>query len=213
MNKIFGILATAILSIALIPATLAGQSKEKVMADILKKNEGYNTIVSNCTQVKTMKGMKKKIESKGTMYYVRSTGQMKMLFKNAKKEKENQLIISGDKVVNINGASRNVFNTKTDHNMNILKGTLMYCIGGQLENAAKLNKTEIAMTSNDSYYVFQMGVAKHAKGRWTKLEASFSKKDLSLCILTLTEKNGNTTTYYTIEKEFNTIVPEGIFNY
>ena len=38
------------------------QSKEKVMADILKKNETYKTITSGCTQVKTMKGMKKNVE-------------------------------------------------------------------------------------------------------------------------------------------------------
>ena len=192
------------------------QSKEKVMADILKKNETYKTITSSCTQVKTMKGMKKSVESKGKMYFVRSSEKLSIQLVHDRvkhKDKANQLFISGDKVTMINGGTRNVFNTKTDHNMNILRGILIYCISGQIEKAAQLNKSEVKMTSTDKYYVFEMNVAKHAKGRWNHLTASYSKKDLSLCIFTLTEKNGNTTTWNTLEKEFNGLISEDVFNY
>ncbi|MBP5692322.1 MAG: hypothetical protein J6W86_01250 [Bacteroidales bacterium] len=193
-----------------------GQSKEKVLADILKKNETYKTVTSSCTQVKTMKGMKKNVESKGKMYFVRSTEKLSMQLVHDRvkhKDKENQLIINGDKVTMINGGTRNVFNTKTDHNMKILRGTLIYCIKGQLEKAAEINKSDIKMTVSDKYYVFEMNVAKHAKGRWNHLTASYSKKDLSLCVFTLTEKNGNTTTWNTLDKEFNTMIPDELFNY
>lgn len=193
-----------------------GQSKEKVLADILKKNETYKTVTSSCTQVKTMKGMKKNVESKGKMYFVRSTEKLSMQLVHDRvkhKDKENQLIINGDKVTMINGGTRNVFNTKTDHNMKILRGTLIYCIKGQLEKAAEINKSDIKMTVSDKYYVFEMNVAKHAKGRWNHLTASYSKKDLSLCVFTLMEKNGNTTTWNTLDKEFNTMIPDELFNY
>lgn len=193
-----------------------GQSKEKVLADIFKKNETYKTVTSSCTQVKTMKGMKKNVESKGKMYFVRSTEKLSMQLVHDRvkhKDKENQLIINGDKVTMINGGTRNVFNTKTDHNMKILRGTLIYCIKGQLEKAAEINKSDIKMTVSDKYYVFEMNVAKHAKGRWNHLTASYSKKDLSLCVFTLTEKNGNTTTWNTLDKEFNTMIPDELFNY
>lgn len=193
-----------------------GQSKEKVLADILKKNETYKTVTSSCTQVKTMKGMKKNVESKGKMYFVRSTEKLSMQLVHDRvkhKDKEHQLIINGDKVTMINGGTRNVFNTKTDHNMKILRGTLIYCIKGQLEKAAEINKSDIKMTVSDKYYVFEMNVAKHAKGRWNHLTASYSKKDLSLCVFTLTEKNGNTTTWNTLDKEFNTMIPDELFNY
>ena len=56
-----------------------------------------------------------------------------------------------------------------------------------------------------------MNVAKHAKGRWNHLSASYSKKDLSLCVFTLTEKNGNTTTWNTLDKEFNGIILDDLF--
>lgn len=193
-----------------------GQSKEKVLAEILKKNETYKTVTSSCTQVKTMKGMKKNVESKGKMYFVRSTEKLSMQLVHDRvkhKDKENQLIINGDKVTIINGGTRNVFNTKTDHNMKILRGTLIYCIKGQLEKAAEINKSDIKMTVSDNYYIFEMNVAKHAKGRWNHLTASYSKKDLSLCVFTLTEKNGNTTTWNTLDKEFNTMIPDELFNY
>lgn len=211
MRKIF----IAILSLCVLTSASAlSQSKEKVLADIQKKNESYKTITSSCTQVKTMKGMKKSVESKGKMYFIRSSEKLSMQLTHDRvkhKDKESQLIINGDKVTMVNGGTRNVFNTKTDHNMNILKGTLINCIKGQVEKAAQLNKSDIKMTTTDKYYVFEMNVAKHAKGRWNHLTASYSKKDLSLCIFTLTEKNGNTTTWNTLDKEFNGIILDDLF--
>ena len=211
MRKIF----IAILSLCVLTnASALSQSKEKVLADIQKKNESYKTITSSCTQVKTMKGMKKNVESKGKMYFIRSSEKLSMQLTHDRvkhKDKESQLIINGDKVTMVSGGTRNVFNTKTDHNMNILKGTLINCIKGQIEKAAPLNKSDIKMTTTDKYYVFEMNVAKHAKGRWNHLSASYSKKDLSLCIFTLTEKNGNTTTWNTLDKEFNGIILDDLF--
>ncbi|MBP5392007.1 MAG: outer membrane lipoprotein carrier protein LolA [Bacteroidales bacterium] len=213
MKKLF----IAILSLCVLTSAAGlSQSKEKVLADIQKKNESYKTITSSCTQVKTMKGMKKSVESSGKMYFVRATEKLSMQLTHDRvkhKDKENQLIINGDKVTMISGGTRNVFNTKTDHNMNILKGTLISCIKGQIEKAAQLNKSDIKMTVNDKYYVFEMNIAKHAKGRWNHLTASYSKKDLTLCIFTLTEKNGNTTTWNTLEKEFNGVILDDQFNY
>ena len=119
----------------------------------------------------------------------------------------------GDKVVMINGGARNVFNTKSDHNMKILQWTLLYCIRGQVADAAKLNKSDVKMTTKGGYYVFDIDVSKQAKGRWNHLEASYSTKDMSLCVLKLEEKNGNTTTYNTLEKEYNGVVTKDIFNY
>ena len=212
-----GILAAFILALGLLAAEPAmSQNKDQVMASIQKKNESYKTIVSTCTQVKTMKGMKKNITSTGTMFFARSSNQMKMQFKNHKnngKDKDNQLILNGDKVISINGGARNVFNTKADQNMKILQWTLLYCIKGQVAEAAKLNKSEVKMSVTDKYYVFDMDVSKQAKGRWNHLSVSYSKKDMSLCILTLEEKNGNTTTYNTPDKEYNGVVSPDVFNY
>ena len=211
MRKFF----IAILSLCVLTSASAlSQSKEKILADIQKKNESYKTITSSCTQVKTMKGMKKNVESKGKMYFVRATEKLSMQLTHDRvkhKDKESQLIINGDKVTMVSGGTRNVFNTKTDHNMKILRGTLISCIKGELAKAAQLNKSDIKMTTTDKYYVFEMNVAKHAKGRWNHLSASYSKKDLSLCIFTLTEKNGNTTTWNTLDKEFNGIILDDLF--
>jgi len=211
-----GFLAAIILMCGIFASVPArSQSKDQVMATIQKTNEKYKTVTSSCTQVKTMKGMKKNVTNQGSMFFVRATNQMKMQFVNHKerKDKDNQLIINGDKVTMINGGARNVFNTKSDQNMKVLQWTLLYCIRGQVAEAAKLNKSEVSMTTTDKYYVFNMDVAKNAKGRWKHLEASYSKKDKSLCILKLEEKNGNTTTYNTLEKDFNGVITSDIFNY
>ena len=214
MRPVF--LASVFAASLLISAQALSQSKEQVMANIQKKNESYKTVVSSCTQIKTMKGMKKNVTSTGTMFFIRESNQMKMQFTNHKnngKDKDNQLIINGDKVVMINGGARNVFNTKSDHNMKILQWTLLYCIRGQVADAAKLNKSDVKMTTKGGYYVFDIDVSKQAKGRWNHLEASYSTKDMSLCVLKLEEKNGNTTTYNTLEKEYNGVVTKDIFNY
>ena len=208
----FGALATALV----FSSGLLAQSKDQVLSSILKKNETYKTVISSCTQVKTMKGMKKNVVSEGNMYFVREKNQMKMQFaghKNSGKEKDSQLILNGDKVVIINGGTKNVFNTKTDHNMKLLEQTLLYCIKGQVAEAAKANGSSVNLKITDQYYVFDFDVARNTKGRWNHLEASYSKKDMSLCILKLEEKNGNSTTYNTLKKEFNGVVTPDVFNY
>ncbi len=210
------LLGIAVVACGFFSAGASAQDKDQVAASIQKKNESYKTVVSSCTQVKTMKGMKKNVTSQGKMYFIREANQMKMQFtghKNSGKEKDNQLILNGDKVIMINGGSRNVFNTKTDHNMKLLQQTLLYCIKGQIAEAAKVNKSAFNLKTTDQYYVFDFDVAKSAKGRWNHLEASYSKKDMSLCILKLEEKNGNTTVYNTLQKEFNTVLTPDIFNY
>ena len=183
--------------------------KEQAMETIRQKNEEYKTIISSFTQVKSMKGVKKEIINEGTLYFARNTDQLIMQYT---KPKGNQLLITADKLIVINGASRNVFNTKSDSNMKAMKWTLIYCISGQIEKAAQAVGATITLKPSDKYYIFELSVGKQAKGGWSALEVSYSKEDMSLCQMKMIEKNGNTTTYNTPDKEFNTPLPEGIFN-
>ena len=189
--------------------TFAVAQKEQAMETIRQKNESYKTVVSSFTQVKSMKGVKKEIVNEGTLYFARNTDQLIMQYT---KPKGNQLLITADKLIVINGASRNVFNTKTDATMKAMKWTLIYCIGGQIEKAAQAVGATITLKPSDKYYIFELSVGKQAKGGWSALEVSYSKTDMSLCQMKMVEKNGNTTTYNTPDKEFNTPLPEGIFN-
>lgn len=184
-------------------------NKSDIMAKIAKTNATYKTVIAPFTQVKSMKGVKKDIVNQGTLYFNRATNQLNMQYS---KPAKNQTLITGDKLILITGGTRESYNTKTDPSMSTLKWTLLYCIGGEIEKAAKENSATINLLSTDKYYTFELLIGKQIKGGWAKLELSYSKTDHTLCIMKMIEKNGNSVTYNTPQKELNAALEAGIFN-
>ncbi len=184
------------------------QTKEQALSAVLKANASYSTVISPFKQVKTLKGLKKDDVREGTLYFSPKTSQLNMQYS---KPAGNQLLINGDKLVVINGGTRTVYNAKTNQMMKTLKGTLLCCVAGKVEEAATLNKATIEYKDSDKYYVFVLTVDKPVLGGLSKVELSYSKKDGSLCLMKLTDKN-SVTVYETPTKEFNKPLDEGIFN-
>lgn len=182
-------------------------NKEAAMKKIADANAKYSDVISPFQQVKKMKGLKNEIVADGTLYFNRATSQLNMQY-----VKKNQLLITGDKLILINGASRQSFNTKSDAAMKTLKWTLVYCIGGEVSKAAQINNATVNYSESKDYYIFNLLIGKEVKGGWAELELSYSKKDKSLCLMKMVEKNGNYVLYKTPVKEFNAGLPDGIFN-
>ncbi len=198
----------AAVSSVLVPEAKAQNGgKEAVMKKIADANAKYSNIISPFRQVKKMKGLKNEIVADGTLYFDRPTAQLNMQY-----VKKNQLLITGNRLTLINGAGRQSFNTETDAAMKTLKWTLIYCIGGEVGKAAQINKAAVTLSETKDYYTFELVIGKEVKGGWAKLELSYSRKDMSLCLMKMIEKNGNYVLYKTPVKEFNPGLPDGIFN-
>lgn len=178
----------------------AQDNKELIIKKIAEANEKYAYVTCPFTQVKAMRGVKKEMVSEGTLQFKRATSELHMQYT---KPSNNQLLITGDKLVLIDAKSRNTYSTKTNVAMKALKWTLIYSIGGDIAKAAEVNDAAINLLPSSDYYAFELIIEKNVKGGWAKLELSYSKKDYSLCLMKMIEKNGNSVTYKTPVKEFN----------
>ena len=87
--------------------------------------------------------------------------------------------------------------------MATLKNTLLLSIGGDVQGVANENRAQITFEETPKYYIFTLAKGKGAKSQYVELVLSYSKKDLSLCIMKMVEGNGNYTVYETPYKEFN----------
>lgn len=178
----------------------AQDNKELIIKKIAEANEKYAYVTCPFEQVKAMRGVKKEMVSEGTLQFKRATSELHMQYT---KPSNNQLLITGDKLVLIDSKARNTYSTKTNAAMKALKWTLIYSIGGDIAKAAEVNDAAINLLPSSDYYAFELIIEKNVKGGWAKLELSYSKKDYSLCLMKMIEKNGNSVTYKTPVKEFN----------
>lgn len=182
--------------------------QERIIKKIADANARYGTVECAFTQVKHMMGVKNDLNSSGTLYFKRSANQLNMKYD---KPAGNQLLVDGDKLVLAKGSKKTVYSTKTDARMKNLKNTLVTAISGDVHGAAKENNASITYGESDSYYTFELNKGKGAKNGIIALILYYSKKDSSLCLMKMEEGNGNYTLYKTPAKEFNKVLPAGIF--
>lgn len=86
--------------------------------------------------------------------------------------------------------------------MATLKNTLLLSVGGDVQGVANENNASVKFEETPQYYIFTLTKGKGAKSQYVELVLSYSKKDLSLCIMKMIEPNGNYTVYETPVKEF-----------
>lgn len=200
MKKIVFLKYIMIVALTSCAINLFGQNKEEIIKKIASQNSKYSTVVSKFSQEKKMRGVKKEIRSEGVLYFDRENSMLNMLYSSPA---GNQLLIREEKLTLIDKGKKSSFSTKNDSNMRKLKWTLIFAIGGDIQKAAKLNGAEIKQIDSKDYYAFELEIKDSNKSGWNRLELSYSKSDLSLCVMKMVEKNGNYTAYYTPKKEFN----------
>jgi hypothetical protein len=83
-----------------------------------------------------------------------------------------------------------------------LKNTLLYSVGGDVAAVIAENNASVTFEETPLYYIFTLKKGKGAKSQYVELVLSYSKKDCSLCIMTMVEPNGNFTVYHTPVKNF-----------
>lgn len=172
---------------------------DAAIAKIAQANAKYNTVTCKFNKTVNMVMMEKELKSEGDLTYVRPS-QLKMEYTNPAGD---LLEINGDALTLISGKQKRNQNVKGDGRMATLKNTLLYSVGGDVQGVINETNAQVKFEETPQYYIFTLNKGKGAKSQYVELVLSYSKKDLSLCIMKMVEPNGNYTVYETPAKKFN----------
>ena len=172
---------------------------DAAIAKIAQANTKYNTVTCKFNKTVNMVMMEKELKSEGDLTYVRPS-QLKMEYTNPAGD---LLEINGDALTLISGKQKRNQNVKGDGRMATLKNTLLYSVGGDVQGVINETNAQVKFEETPQYYIFTLNKGKGAKSQYVELVLSYSKKDLSLCIMKMVEPNGNYTVYETPAKKFN----------
>ena len=172
---------------------------DAAIAKIAQANANYKTVTCKFSKTANMVMMEKELKSEGNLSYERPS-KLKMEYTTPAGD---LLQIDGDALTMISGKQKRNSNVKGDGRMATLKNTLLLSIGGDVQGVANENKAKIVFEETPKYYIFTLTKGKGAKSQYVELVLSYSKTDLSLCIMKMIEGNGNYTVYETPVKEFN----------
>ena len=198
MKRIFACIA---IIFAAVFAANAQNSPEcdAAIAKIAQANAKYNTVTCKFSKTVNMVMMEKELKSEGDLTYVRPS-HLKMEYTNPAGD---LLEINGDALTLISGKQKRNQNVKGDGRMATLKNTLLYSVGGDVNGVIAETNAQVKFEETPQYYIFTLTKGKGAKSQYVELVLSYSKKDLSLCIMKMVEPNGNYTIYETPAKKFN----------
>lgn len=198
MKKLF---TCVIMAFAAVFAANAQNTPEcdAAIAKIAQANANYKTVTCKFSKTANMVMMEKELKSEGNLSYERPS-KLKMEYTTPAGD---LLQIDGDALTMISGKQKRNSNVKGDGRMATLKNTLLLSIGGDVQGVANENKAKIVFEETPKYYIFTLTKGKGAKSQYVELVLSYSKADLSLCIMKMIEGNGNYTVYETPVKEFN----------
>ncbi len=172
---------------------------DAAIAKIAQANAKYNTVTCKFSKTVNMVMMEKELKSEGDLTYVRPS-QLKMDYTTPAGD---LLEINGDALTLISGKQKRNQNVKGDGRMATLKNTLLYSIGGDVNGVIAETNAKVKFEETPQYYIFTLTKGKGAKSQYIELVLSYSKKDLSLCVMKMVEPNGNYTVYETPVKKFN----------
>ena len=172
---------------------------DAAIAKIAQANAKYNTVTCKFSKTVNMVMMEKELKSEGDLTYVRPS-QLKMEYTNPAGD---LLEINGDALTLISGKQKRNQNVKGDGRMATLKNTLLYSVGGDVNGVIAETNAQVKFEETPQYFIFTLTKGKGAKSQYVELVLSYSKKDLSLCIMKMVEPNGNYTVYETPAKKFN----------
>ena len=195
------LLTCVIMAFAAVFAANAQNTPEcdAAIAKIAQANANYKTVTCKFSKTANMVMMEKELKSEGNLSYERPS-KLKMEYTTPAGD---LLQIDGDALTMISGKQKRNSNVKGDGRMATLKNTLLLSIGGDVQGVANENKAKIVFEETPKYYIFTLTKGKGAKSQYVELVLSYSKTDLSLCIMKRIEGNGNYTFYETPVKEFN----------
>ena len=207
MKKLaFALVAFLTLAVSAGAAEISEQTKS-VLTKIEKANEGITTISSPVTEVKTMPNGKE-FKSAGNFYYSAPE-----LLAIRYTDPEGDYLVVNTEVVAQKRKTGKSFKFALDKNerMQLLSGTLLWCISGKLLDLAEAhNATVTSSESNGQIVLAFTANAKEAKD-FKKIELTYDKATLKIKSMAMTDKS-NIVTKYTIDKpQYGASIEASIF--
>lgn len=167
---------------------------DNVPATILAMHKPDEKIECNFTETKVMPKMKKTTQRTGKMVF-QAPEDLRMDFDEPAGD---YTLIKKDVFEVCKNGKVQHFNVKNpEHRMGTYRATLLYCLAGQVEKAAKLNEAQTQYKTTGDKYICTLTTdkAKTSAREISSLVLEYNKKTGRLTSMTLTEGNGNYTTY------------------
>lgn len=166
---------------------LAQSAQEKVLA----LQSGNATYSSPFTETKVFPRLKKQTEKKGTLVW-RAEDYLRMDFTDP--EGDYTLIDGTEFSICLKGAVQKLPAKDANSKTGALRQTLIYAFQGKVDEIAALNNTEVTPVDKQGRYAFEL-VATQPKHGVKSLTLEYDRKNGHLLLLTITENNGNYTTW------------------
>lgn len=164
-------------------------ANEALIASIKKAN----SVDYACTfdQTKILKGMKKSIDSKGTLYK-QGTTNMSMQYSQPEGD---MLVINANKFVMISRGKYLNHSIKEGAPTAKLRNTLLKCVWGDIDGLAAVTESNVEYTRNGNLDVFTF--TRNGKGvtLYNKIVLSFDKTSHMIKQMEMYEASGSCTTY------------------
>ena len=175
-----------ILTCALVTLVSAAQDIDQ---KILKLQQA--TYTSPFTEVKVMPKLKKETSKAGTLEW-RAQDYLRMDY--SEPEGDYTLIEGENFTVVTNGATQKLPAKDANNKIGVLRLTLLYAFQGNVAAIAELNKAEASYSAEGGRYICELEAAQPKHGV-KALRLEYDKKNGHLLLLTITESNGNYTTW------------------
>ncbi len=200
MKKISLIITMAIFAIC------ANAQNEQLMQQIKDKFAAFDNYTSDFNQTKNLKGMKKGIESQGTLYA--QDNKMAMIY--SQPEGDFIIINDTDFAMKSRGKMRK-HNIKEGSEMLKLRNTLIYAIQGDIQAIATETNSTIKYNETDKSYRFVVKANKPQKRGYKEIILNFDKETLLLNRMRMVEANDNSTVYKLKNTKTNTLIDAKVF--
>ena len=163
-----------------------------IATTILSLHQPNETRTFPFTETHVMPKMNKTTVSEGTMRF-QAPEDLRMDY--TKPEGDYTLIAKDKFEVFKNGKLQKLNVKDPKQRMAVYRATLLACLGGDVENAAQLNNAKAEYKTIGNSYLCTLKAENATPHEISGLELIYDKKSGQLMKMTLTEGNGNYTTY------------------
>jgi outer membrane lipoprotein-sorting protein len=198
----------AFLTVALsVNAAEISEKTKALLTKIEKANETVTTITSPVTETKTMPNGKSFVTN-GNFYF----SSPKMLAIRYTNPEGDYLVINETEIAQKRKSGKSFkFSLKSNERMQLLSGTLLWCISGKLINLAEAHNATV--TSSEANGVINLVFTADAKAAkdFKKIELSYDKATMRIKSMAMTDKS-NIVTKYTMDKpQYGASVDASVF--
>jgi len=170
------------------------------------KMENTQTMTGNFTQIKTMRLLNEKLQSKGNIYYKKTN---KINISYTAPFTYEVRINNGQMMVKDQNKQNNKINTKNNSTLQSINQLILDCMTGNI-----FNNKDFVVTSfeNKNEYLLSLNpTTASIKKMYKKIDVYFDKDRTNIKKLLITESNGDETIMQFSNLQYNTTVNESLF--